>query len=63
MKMKRKNFLAIILVVLMTFSMTITVTAEDVQTNSMRIGLTNEIDSLSPFISYSSIGYEVFMLL
>jgi len=63
MKIKQKNFLVIILVVLMTFSMTMTASADDVQKNSMRIGVTKEIDSLSPFISYSSMGFEVFMLL
>ncbi|MDY0236532.1 MAG: ABC transporter substrate-binding protein [Gudongella sp.] len=31
--------------------------------NSMRIGVTVEMDSLSPMISYSQIGYEVFSLI
>ena len=31
--------------------------------DSMRIGVTVEIDSLSPMISYSQIGYEVFSLI
>lgn len=31
--------------------------------DSMRIGVTVEIDSLSPMISYSEIGYEVFSLI
>ncbi|MFA9422016.1 MAG: ABC transporter substrate-binding protein [Sedimentibacter sp.] len=63
MKNKERKVLVIILAVLITFSMTMTAGAEDVQKNSMRIGVTKEIDSLSPFISYSSMGYEVFSLL
>ena len=33
------------------------------EADSMRIGVTVEIDSLSPMISYSQIGYEVFSLI
>lgn len=33
------------------------------QNDTMRIGVTVEIDSLSPMISYSQIGYEVFSLI
>ncbi|MBN2259864.1 MAG: ABC transporter substrate-binding protein, partial [Clostridiales bacterium] len=37
--------------------------AENKELEVMRIGITVEVDSLSPLISYSQIGYEVFMLI
>jgi len=37
--------------------------AENKEPEVMRIGITVEVDSLSPLISYSQIGYEVFMLI
>ena len=63
--MKSKKMIVIILSMVMMLSMlqTSAFGTESQEPNAMRIGVTVEIDSLSPMISYSQIGYEVFMLM
>lgn len=62
MKSKQKVSIVIVLVMLVML-LTSPVTGAQEPPNTMRIGVTVEVDSLSPLISYSQIGYEVFQLL
>ena len=61
-KSKQKVSIVIVLVMLVML-LTSPVTGAQEPPNTMRIGVTVEVDSLSPLISYSQIGYEVFQLL
>lgn len=63
--MKTKRRIVIMLTIIMVLSMfqTNIFGSQTQEPNAMRVGITVEIDSLSPLISYSQIGYEVFMLL
>ena len=62
MKRKWKVFMVMILV-LSVMMLTASATDAGASPQTMRIGVTVEVDSLSPFISYSQIGYEVFQLI
>lgn len=63
--MKRNKFIS----VLLAFAVILSLGGNNVfgsggtEPDAMRIGVTVEIDSLSPMISYSQIGYEVFSLI
>jgi len=63
--MKNCKMIVIIISLMMILSMfqTGVLGAENKEPEVMRIGITVEVDSLSPLISYSQIGYEVFMLI
>ncbi|MDW7671425.1 MAG: ABC transporter substrate-binding protein [Bacillota bacterium] len=62
--MKRKQKVSMVMIlVLLVMMLTAPATGAQEAPNTMRIGVTVEVDSLSPLISYSQIGYEVFQLL
>jgi peptide/nickel transport system substrate-binding protein len=61
---KRKQKVSMVMIlVLLVMMLTAPATGAQEPPNTMRIGVTVEVDSLSPLISYSQIGYEVFQLL
>ena len=62
MKKTGKTLVATLLVLLLMMGTVGFSSAQDAPA-VMRIGVTVEVDSLSPLISYSQAGYEVFMLL
>jgi len=68
MKAKRRVIIFFVLLMALALSMLPLTgcqgesTADD-EPDAMRVGITVEIDSLSPLISYSQIGYEVFSIL
>lgn len=63
--MKSNRFISVLLAVILMLSLVTRggFAGQGQDANSMRIGVTVEIDSLSPMISYSQIGYEVFSLI
>ncbi|MEN1761456.1 ABC transporter substrate-binding protein [Anoxynatronum sibiricum] len=61
--MKRKRCVSMAVILALTVMMLAApVTGAQEPLNTMRVGVTVEVDSLSPLISYSQIGYEVFQL-
>ncbi|HZK11179.1 MAG TPA: hypothetical protein VFD10_02365, partial [Atribacterota bacterium] len=63
MKNCRMIVIMISLMMILSLFQASVLAAENKEPEVMRIGVTVEVDSLSPLISYSQIGYEVFMLI
>ncbi|HNZ82428.1 MAG TPA: ABC transporter substrate-binding protein [Sedimentibacter sp.] len=59
----KKKIIIFVLISAMLISGTANITLAADETNSLRIGVTQEIDSLSPFLSWSITGDETFMLI
>lgn len=59
----KKVFSIILIFTLLLLLTQLNVFCQKTEPNSMRIGVTVEPDSLSPLISYSQAGYEIFSVL